>query len=134
MTRLEARLQELENPETTTPSVTLHDPYNHFRDTQRPSKSPPLFIPETIPFGPLSPFSPTSTSSSLPSGRHWNTFSALEAMTESTGSSGSSTSPTRRFASSPFLGAEVSYASCFSSEHVLILHSKEPSFLLIQNL
>lgn len=99
VTRLEARLQELENPEATTPSVTLHDPYNHFRDPQRPSKSPPLFIPETIPFGPLSPFSPTSTSSSLPSG-----------------SSGSSTSPARRFASSPFLGAE------------------EPSFLLIQNL
>ena len=134
MTRLEARLQELENPEATTPSVTLHDPYNHFPNTQRRSKSPPLFIPEIIPFGPLSPFSPTSTSSSLLSGRHWNTFSALEAMAETTGSSGSSTSPTRRFASSPFLGAEVSYARYFSTKHVLSVCSKEPSFLLIQNL
>jgi len=33
--RLQARLQELENPDTTTPSLTLHDPY-----MQRP-QSPP---------------------------------------------------------------------------------------------
>ncbi|EAU90494.2 hypothetical protein CC1G_00878 [Coprinopsis cinerea okayama7 len=119
VSRLEARLQELENPDASTPSVKLHDPYAHYNETQRISKSPPLYIPAepTMTLAPLSPFSPTSTSSSLPSGRHWNTFSALHANTESTGSSGPSTSPIRPLpATSPFLGAE------------------EPSFLLIQNL
>ncbi|KAF6761603.1 hypothetical protein DFP72DRAFT_987787 [Ephemerocybe angulata] len=107
--RLEARLQELENPEATTPSVKLHDPYAQYHETQRLSRSPPIFIPQdTAPFAPLSPFSPTSTSSSLPSGRHWNTFSALKPDTEPTGSSGSSSSPLRHNPfNSPFLGAEV---------------------------
>ncbi|KAF8159477.1 hypothetical protein B0H34DRAFT_405912 [Crassisporium funariophilum] len=110
VTRLEARLLELEKPESSTPSVLLHDPYLGHK-SQRLSTSPPLYLPEspsaTI-FSPLSPFSPTSTVSSLPSGRHWQTFSALEANTESTGSSGSSNSPItiRRPIASPFLGSE----------------------------
>ncbi|TFK29693.1 hypothetical protein FA15DRAFT_631604 [Coprinopsis marcescibilis] len=121
VSRLEARLQELENPDASTPSVKLHDPYAQYNETQRMSKSPPLYVPAepTVFVGPLSPFSPTSTSSSLPSGRHWNTFSALEANTELAGSSGHghSTSPIRQIPStSPFLGAE------------------EPSVLTIQNL
>ncbi|TFK39826.1 hypothetical protein BDQ12DRAFT_603499 [Crucibulum laeve] len=106
VSRLEARLHELEHPETSTPSVTLHDPYGQYHETQRLSKSPPLFIPDSLPLNPLSPFSPTSTSSSLPSGRHWRNFAALEAMTESIGSSGSSKSPLRRHNASPFLGTD----------------------------
>ncbi|KAF9006114.1 hypothetical protein BDQ17DRAFT_1540719 [Cyathus striatus] len=116
VSRLEARLHELEHPESSTPSVTLHDPYGHYHEVQRLSKSPPLYIPDANQFAPLSPFSPTSTSSSLPSGRHWHNFAALEAMTEPTGSSGSSTTSPHQFSSSPFLGAE------------------EPSPLLVKNL
>ncbi|RXW23877.1 hypothetical protein EST38_g1966 [Candolleomyces aberdarensis] len=99
VSRLEARLQELENPDSTTPSVKLHDPYAQYHETQRMSKSPPLFIPpDPAPFAPLSPFSPTSTSSSLPSG-----------------SSGSSSSPLRNIPyNSPFLGNEE------PSSHLLI--------------
>lgn len=123
VSRLEARLQELENPEASTPSVKLHDPYA-LHEPRKISRSPPpqLFLPvdTMLTVGPLSPFSPTSTSSSLPSGRHWNTFSALKANTELTGSSGPSgpsKSPLRQLpTNSPFLGTE------------------EPSFLLIQNL
>lgn len=109
--RLEARLHELENPDASSASVTLHDPYVRYNDSQSNAKSPLLIIPETQPFGPLSPFSPTSSSSSLPSGsgRHWHNFASLDAMTESTGSSGVSTSPNRRIASSPFLGTDVSH-------------------------
>lgn len=106
--RLEARLQELENPEATTPSVKLHDPYHQFNETQRLSRSPPIFItPDSAPFAPLSPFSPTSTSSSLPSGRLWQTFSALNPQTELAGSSEASPVRLPPFVS-PFLGNEVS--------------------------
>ena len=114
MSRLEARLLELENPDASTPSVLLHDPYRSY--SQRVSNSPPVHIPEaSLVFGgQLSPFSPTSTTSSLPSGRHWQSFSALEANTESTGSSGSSTSPIRLPVSVPFPGYEVTVFS-FSS-------------------
>ncbi|KAF8967602.1 hypothetical protein BDZ97DRAFT_1978162 [Flammula alnicola] len=108
VSRLEARLLELENPESSTPSVTLHDPYHSFKD-HRLSKSPPLHIPEpSTVFSPLSPFSPSSTTSSLPSGRHWNTFSTLEPNTELSGSSGSSTSPVRYPIAMPYIGNEVS--------------------------
>ena len=105
MSRLEARLLELEKPESSTPSVMLHDPYlGH--NPQRPSTSPPLFHADSPTV--FSPFSPTSSASSLPSGRHWQNFSALEANTESTGSSGSSSSKTtRRQVPAPFLGVEV---------------------------
>ncbi|KAF5379062.1 hypothetical protein D9615_005944 [Tricholomella constricta] len=117
VSRLEARLHELENPDDTTPSVTLHDPYRSYHDSQQLSKSPPsLLIPETHPYSPLSPFSPTSTSSSLPSGRPWRSFSALDTKTESGGSSGSSSSPQRQYTSSPFLGTD------------------EPGFITIQTL
>lgn len=106
VSRLEARLQELENPEASTPSVKLHDPYAPY-EPRKISRSPPpqLFLPvdTMLTVGPLSPFSPTSTSSSLPSG--------------SSGPSGPSKSPLRQLpTNSPFLGTE------------------EPSFLLIQNL
>ena len=93
---------ELEQPESSTPSVTLHDPYYG----QRVS-SPVFHADSPTVYG---PFSPASTTSSLPSGGQWQTFSALEASTESTGSSGSSSSHTaRRPVSSPFLGIEVCY-------------------------
>jgi hypothetical protein len=106
VSRLEARLLELENPDASTPSVLLHDPYRAY--SQRISTSPPVHVPETsLVFGQLSPFSPTSTTSSLPSGRHWQSFSALEANTESTGSSGSSMSPIRLPVSMPFTTYEV---------------------------
>jgi hypothetical protein len=143
VSRLEARLQELENPEASTPSVKLHDPYApqlHLHEPRKISKSPPpqLFLPVgPMTLGPLSPFSPTSTSSSLPSGRHWNTFSALKANTELTGSSGPSgpsKSPLRQLpANSPFLGADV---SGFPPAHctAIDISFQEPSFLLIQNL
>jgi hypothetical protein len=108
VSRLEARLHELEHPNETTPAVTLHDPYSPYHESETLSKSSPsLFIPEAQLGGALSPFSPTSTTSSLPSGRQWTNFAALETMTESTGSSGSSTSPVRQYSSSPFLGTEV---------------------------
>ncbi|KAF8881781.1 hypothetical protein BD779DRAFT_1675292 [Infundibulicybe gibba] len=118
VSRLEARLNELEHPEDSTPAVTLSDPYRQFNETRRSSKTPPILSPVSLPFtgSSLSPFSPTSTTSSLPSGRHWNTFSALVEMTESTGSSGSSMSPTRSQSTPIFLGIE------------------EPPFLIIQNL
>ena len=104
VSRLEARLLELENPDASTPSVLLHDPYS----AQRLSTSPPVHIPEASSvFSQLSPFSPTSTTSSLSSGRHWQSFSALVANTESTGSSGSSTSPTRLPIPMPFAGYDV---------------------------
>jgi hypothetical protein len=121
--RLEARLQELENPEATTPSVKLHDPYAQYHELQRLSRSPPIIIPpEPAPYAPLSPFSPTSTSSSLPSGRHWNTFAALKPKTEPTGSSGSSSHSPLRYlpSSSPFLGAEVCFSSPLPQHSVLI--------------
>lgn len=110
VSRLEARLHELEHPDETTPSITLHDPYSPYHETLQLSKSPPsLVIPETSLPHSLSPFSPTSTTSSLHSGKQWNTFGLLDSMTESTGSSGSSSSPMRQYGSqgSPFLGAEV---------------------------
>ena len=110
VSRLEARLLELENPESSTPSVVLHDPYQGYK-VQRLSKSPPLNIPESPAIYSslsLSPFSPTSTTSSLPSGRHWKTFSALKTNTELTGSSsGSSTSPIRYPINMPYHGSEV---------------------------
>jgi len=108
VSRLEARLLELENPEASTPSVLLHDPYRGYAATQRISTSPPVHVPESsLVFGQLSPFSPTSTTSSLPSGRHWQSFSTLAANTESTGSSGSSGSSTRLPIPVPFSGYEV---------------------------
>jgi hypothetical protein len=110
VSRLEARLHELEHPDETTPSVTLHDPYSSYHETQRRSKSPArLVIPDAHLSHSLSPFSPTSTTSSLPSGRQWKGFGALDSITDSTGSSGSSSSPMRQHATqgSPFLGAEV---------------------------
>ncbi|KAG6820296.1 hypothetical protein H0H93_002734 [Arthromyces matolae] len=100
--RLEARLHELEHPDETTPSVTLHDPYSAYHAAQKPPRS--LLIPEARPFDPLSPFSPTSSSASLPSNRPWRSFGAFES--ESAGSSGSSSSPKRQYTSSPFLGTE----------------------------
>ncbi|KAH9479396.1 hypothetical protein JR316_0007986 [Psilocybe cubensis] len=107
VSRLEARILELEHPDSSTPSVVLHDPYPSPFQVERHSKSPPLHLPEHPPaFAPLSPFSPTSTTSSLPSGRHWNKFSALGEKTELTGSSGSSTSPIRHPVAMPYLGAE----------------------------
>ena len=107
MSRLEARLLELEKPESSTPSVVLHDPYQA-HNIQRQSTSPPVLHADSSTV--FSPFLPTSTSSSLPSGMHWQNFSALEANTESTGSSGSSSSDTaRRHVAAPFLGIEVCY-------------------------
>jgi len=111
VSRLEARLLELENPEGSSPSVVLHDPYQGY-NVQRLSQSPPLHIPESpLVLNPLSPFSPTSTTSSLPSGRHWQTFSTLDANTEPTGSSGSSTSPIRQPIPTPFTAFEVCSSS-----------------------
>lgn len=123
--RLEARLHELENPDASSASVTLHDPYVRYNDSQSNPKTPLLVLPEGLSFGPLSPFSPTSSSSSLPSGsgRQWHNFASLDAMTESTGSSGLSTSPNQRITSSPFLGADVShYCNC-----AVISYSRVPN-------
>ncbi|KAF9563100.1 hypothetical protein CPC08DRAFT_761049 [Agrocybe pediades] len=104
VSRLEARLLELENPESSTPSIMLHDPYPPYQ-IQPLSKTPPLHIPEPSALK-LSPFSPTSTASSLPSGRHWANFSTLEANTEFTGSSGSSKSPIRYSIAMPLTATE----------------------------
>ena len=107
VSRLEARLLELENPESSTPSVLLHDPYQALR-AQRLSKSPPPHAAEVpLIFPPLSPFSPTSTTSSLPSGRRRKTLTPVEPNTELLGSSGSSTSPVRYPIPIPYLGLEV---------------------------
>ncbi|KAG5732328.1 hypothetical protein E4T56_gene11563 [Termitomyces sp. T112] len=115
VSRLEARLHELEHPEESTPSVTLHDPYSPFHESlpQLPSSVP---IPEARSCDPSSPFSPASSSSSLPSTRPWRSFAVLESKPESVASSGSSSSPHRQNTSSPFLGAE------------------EPGFIIIQSL
>jgi len=123
VSRLEARLHELEHPNESTPAVTLHDPYSSYHESQSPPKpAPALVIPESHPQSTMSPFSPSSTTSSLSSGRHWTNFAALESTTESTGSSGSSKSPIRQYTGSPFLGAEVGHSD-FLCQHVLIGHS-----------
>ena len=102
LSRLEARLLELEKPKSSTPSVVLHDPYQA-HNTQSPSTSPPVFHADSPTV--FSPFFPTSTS---PSGMHWQNFFALEANTESTGLSGSSSSDTARHqVAAPYLGIEV---------------------------
>lgn len=113
VSRLEARLLELENPEASTPSVLLHDPYRGY--SQRLSTSPPVHIPETsLVFGQLSPFSPTSTTSSLPSG-----------------SSGSSTSPIRLPVSMPFAGyEEPSLPALQTSIDTFIPHAQQFGFFL----
>jgi len=130
VSRLEARLLELENPEASTPSVLLHDPYRGY--SQRVSTSPPVHVPEaSLVFGQLSPFSPTSTTSSLSSGRHWQSFSALEANTESTGSSGSSTSPIRLPIAMPFPGyEEPSLVALQTSIDTFIPHAQQYGFFL----
>ncbi|KAF8906262.1 hypothetical protein CPB84DRAFT_1675974 [Gymnopilus junonius] len=122
VSRLEARLQELENPESSTPSVQLHDPYQSY-PIQRLSKSPPVHVSEPTVFAPLSPFSPTSTLSSLPSGRPWTNFSALKENTELTGSSGTSTSPNRYPALMPSLGVETTL-------DIFFLHAQQFGFFL----
>lgn len=78
VSRLEARLRELENPELSSPSVTLHDPYNPGQyeqplSLQMPSHSglqlsmsplsPPLHSPDSFAYtaSQSSPFSVTST-------------------------------------------------------------------------
>ncbi|KAG6856126.1 hypothetical protein H0H87_007281, partial [Tephrocybe sp. NHM501043] len=131
VSRLEARLHELEHPDETTPSVTLHDPYSTYRESL--AKLPPsLSIPEARPsFDPLSPFSPTSTSSSLPSHRPWRTFGALEATTESVGSSGSSSSPQRQYTSSPLFGTdEPGFITLQSLLDKFLPHAPEFGFFL----
>uniref|UniRef100_A0A8H7XVF9 Zn(2)-C6 fungal-type domain-containing protein n=1 Tax=Psilocybe cubensis TaxID=181762 RepID=A0A8H7XVF9_PSICU len=135
VSRLEARILELEHPDSSTPSVVLHDPYPSPFQVERHSKSPPLHLPEHPPaFAPLSPFSPTSTTSSLPSGRHWNKFSALGEKTELTGSSGSSTSPIRHPVAMPYLGAEEpSYSQLQASLDVFFLHAPHFGFFLNSN-
>lgn len=115
--RLESRLQELENPEASTPSVKLHDPYAQYHELERLSRSPPIIIPpEPAPYAPLSPFSPTSTSSSLPSGS----------------SGASSQSPLRYMHSnSPFLGAEEpSYLLIQNLLDKFLPHAAEFGFFL----
>ncbi|PPQ67854.1 hypothetical protein CVT25_010293 [Psilocybe cyanescens] len=135
VSRLEARLLELENPDSSTPSVVLHDPYPSPFQIQRLSKSPPLHLSEPpAVFGPLSPFSPTSTTSSLPSGRHWNNFSTLREKTELTGSSGSSTSPIRYPIAMPYLGIEEPpYGHLQASLDVFFLHAPQFGFFLNVN-
>ncbi|KAK2459256.1 hypothetical protein APHAL10511_008733 [Amanita phalloides] len=80
VSRLEARLYELEHPNETTPSVTLHDPYGRVHEREPRTYSPPLLTFSDSGSG-LSPFSPLSTAStsSLPSdhnapitGRHYS--------------------------------------------------------------
>ncbi|KAJ6631297.1 hypothetical protein B0H10DRAFT_1978077 [Mycena sp. CBHHK59/15] len=88
VSRLEARLHELEHPEESTPSVTLYDPYNQYHPlpqlTLSPSHpsssslpntpfhqlprllSPTNSSPDSQVFTPLSPFSPPSTIASTP--------------------------------------------------------------------
>ncbi|KIL57959.1 hypothetical protein M378DRAFT_15912 [Amanita muscaria Koide BX008] len=69
VSRLEARLYELEHPKETTPSVTLHDPYGRLHEADLQAYSPPLLSFSDSGSG-MSPFSPISTTStsSLPSG------------------------------------------------------------------
>jgi len=115
VSRLEARLLELEKPESSTPSVVLHDPYQA-HNTQRPSTSPPLFHADSPTV--FSPFSPTSTTSSLPSG--------------SSGSSSANT--TRRPGAAPFLGIEEpSLAVLQSSLDKFLPHAEEFGFFLHVN-
>ncbi|KIL56900.1 hypothetical protein M378DRAFT_435252 [Amanita muscaria Koide BX008] len=68
VSRLEARLYELEHPNETTPSVTLHDPYGRLHEADLQAYSPPLLSFSDSGSG-MSPFSPISTTStsSLPS-------------------------------------------------------------------
>ncbi|KAF8624196.1 hypothetical protein AX17_007185 [Amanita inopinata Kibby_2008] len=112
VSRLEARLHELEHPNETTPSVTLHDPYPtqlslHHEQHQDPYviKSPPLVFPSDPTYsGAMSPFSPSSTSSSLPS--------------DYTGSNApgmATTMPGRHFSASPFVATEESSSMAISN-------------------
>ncbi|KAG0702281.1 hypothetical protein DFH29DRAFT_509309 [Suillus ampliporus] len=67
--RLQARVQELEHPEQTTPTVALHHPYSSPSDSQCSSVSAPFgFQPFYLPASTSSASSPGASSSS--SGRH----------------------------------------------------------------
>ncbi|KAG6830373.1 hypothetical protein H0H92_001010 [Tricholoma furcatifolium] len=131
VSRLEARINELEHPDETTPSVILHDPYSPYHESIAKA-SPALFIPESRSVDPLSPFSSTSTSSS--SNRQWISFGALEPKAESVGSSGSSSSPQRHITSSPFLGTEVRDNPAIIYIARNDITEQEPGFITIQTL
>lgn len=63
VSRLEARLYELEHPEETAPPVTLFDPYAPFQESYlRPPSLLAVSIPESSGLTPLSPLSATSES------------------------------------------------------------------------
>ncbi|KAJ7719016.1 hypothetical protein DFH07DRAFT_859675 [Mycena maculata] len=88
VSRLEARLHELEHPEDSTPSVKLFDPYSQFNAPPQLTISPPQSAFRSLPntpyhqlprllspsnsspdsqgYTPLSPFSPPSTTASTP--------------------------------------------------------------------
>ncbi|KAJ7478668.1 hypothetical protein B0H11DRAFT_2234126 [Mycena galericulata] len=105
VSRLEARLHELEHPEESTPSVKLYDPYSQFNAPQLTVSPPQSNIrslpntpysqlprlhspsnssPDSPGFAPLSPFSPPSTTASTPPfGTHGHGSSPLGIFSDS---------------------------------------------------
>jgi hypothetical protein len=107
VSRLAARVHELEHPDESTPSVTLHDPYSQFNQPLQLSLSPSLSTPESLPYSTLSPMSPTSPASNQPSGgRRLSASTCPLIMTNSTGSNLSSTSSAQPNVAPPVSGFE----------------------------
>ncbi|KAF8633206.1 hypothetical protein AX15_001474 [Amanita polypyramis BW_CC] len=107
VSRLEARLYELEHPNETTPSVMLHDPYSRAHERESRTYSPPLLTFSDSGSG-LSPFSPLSTTSnsSLPSGARicFGNYSTKSMGIDHAGSN--APIPGRHYTSSPFITTE----------------------------
>ncbi|KAG6896393.1 hypothetical protein C0992_008602 [Termitomyces sp. T32_za158] len=104
VSRLEARLRDLEHPEESTPSVALHDPYSLYPGSLLQQK--PLSTPEARSVDSSSPFSLASSSSSLPPTLPWRTSGILESSSDSAGPRGPLSSSHGQDASSSLLGAE----------------------------
>ncbi|PFH53244.1 hypothetical protein AMATHDRAFT_45528 [Amanita thiersii Skay4041] len=120
VSRLAARVHELEHPNDTTPSVTLHDPYTSGRvhDRDPYNKSPSLlFLSE--PIQAAASFSPSSTSSSLPSAVDYS------------GSNASLSLPVRNFSSSPFVASEEPSPTVVSNLYVNGVMEKKSTLLTL---
>lgn len=122
--RLEARLRDIEHPEETTPSVTLHDPYQPYRQIQETPS------PDSPSQGDPSIISPLSSTSSLPFGTQWRDLSGLPFYTNY--SPGSSSSPAfSTEPNSPELSTtqEVCIFWCFVKSLFLLLFCPQRNLL-----
>ncbi len=133
VTRLEARLYELEHPNETTPAVTLHDPYTRLHEGEPRTYSPPLLTFSDSGSG-LSPFSPISTTStsSLPSGARLPIRSYRQKSTDIDYVGPNIPNPGRHYTSSPLVGTEVSHHVLCKTTNLMLC--KDPPPIVVSNL